>query len=107
MKIEGNRIRLSFSQTGSGLMVKDKYGYVRGFEVAGNDQHFHFAKAFLDGNQVVVFADDLSAPVQVRYNWADDASDGNLFNKEGFPAQPFRTDNWKGITENVKFRVGI
>ena len=107
MKIEGNRIRLSFSQTGSGLMVKDKYGYVRGFEVAGNDQHFHFAKAFLDGNQVVVFADDLSAPVQVRYNWADDASDGNLFNKEGFPAQPFRTDNWKGITENVKFKVGI
>ncbi|MFI5151997.1 MAG: sialate O-acetylesterase [Chitinophagales bacterium] len=105
MKIEGNRVRLSFRHTGSGLMVKDKYGYVKGFELAGNDQHFHYAKAHLEGNQVVVYQDDLANPVQVRYNWADDAGDGNLFNQEGFPAQPFRTDAWKGMTDTVKFSV--
>jgi sialate O-acetylesterase len=42
----------------------------------------------------------------VRYGWADDAEDDNLFNKEGFPAPPFRTDDWKGITEGVKYEVG-
>jgi sialate O-acetylesterase len=42
-------------------------------------------------------------PVAVRYGWADDAGAINLFNQEGFPASPFRTDNWKGITEDAKF----
>jgi sialate O-acetylesterase len=42
----------------------------------------------------------------VRFGWADDTVDNNLFNQEGFPAGPFRTDNWKGITEAAKYKIG-
>lgn len=103
MKVEGNKIRISFTQTGSGLMVKDKYGYLKGFEIAGADQKFHYAKAWIEGNEVVVASDEVTAPVATRYGWADNAEEDNLFNKEGFPASPFRTDVWKGITTESKF----
>jgi sialate O-acetylesterase len=105
MKIEGSSVRLTFNETGSGLMVKDKYGYVKGFEVAGADQKFKYAKAWIDGNEVVVSAEGISNPASVRYAWADNPEDANLHNKEGFPASPFRTDTWKGITEGAKFRI--
>ncbi len=105
MKVEGNNVRLSFNETGSGLMVKDKYGYVKGFEVAGEDKKFKYAKAWIDGNDIVVSADGISKPTSVRYAWADNPEDANLFNKEGFPASPFRTDTWKGITEGAKFKI--
>lgn len=104
MKAEGNKINVTFANTGKGLMAKDKYGYVRGFEIAGADQKFHYAKAFIEGDHVVVFNDSVQSPVAVRFGWADDASDTNLFNEEGFPAVPFRTDSWKGATEGRKFR---
>jgi sialate O-acetylesterase len=104
MKTEGNKMVLSFTSTGSGLMARDKYGYLRGFEVAGQDQVFYYAKAFVEGDKVVVYADDVAAPVAVRYAWANDAGDANLYNKEGFPAVPFRTDTWKGITETARYR---
>ena len=106
MQTQGNKIILSFTNIGSGLMVKDKYGYLKGFEVAGADKQFHYAKAYIDGDKVVVYNDSVSAPVAVRYNWADFADDGNLFNEEGLPAVPFRTDTWKGITEENKFAIG-
>ena len=106
MQTNGNKVLLSFSNTGSGLMVKDKYGYIKGFEVAGADKQFHYAKGYIDGDKVVVYNDSVTAPVTVRFGWADDAGDDNLFNKEGFPAAPFRTDNWKGITEAKKFVIG-
>jgi sialate O-acetylesterase len=106
MAVEGNKIILNFSHTGSGLAVKDKYGYVRGFEVAGSDHHFHYAKAFIRGNQVVVSSDAVNEPLEARYAWADDAGDANLYNQEGFPAVPFRTDQWKGITEGNKYEIG-
>jgi sialate O-acetylesterase len=51
-----------------------------------------------------VYADEVTNPVAVRYAWANDAGDANLYNKEGFPAMPFRTDNWKGITETARYR---
>ena len=54
----------------------------------------------------MVYADEVAVPVAVRYGWADDAGDDNLFNKEGFPASPFRTDNWKGITDDIKYVIG-
>ena len=103
MKVEGNKIIVSFTHTGSGMMAKDKYGYVKGFEIAGNDQQFHYAKAMIEGDHLVVFSDEVSNPFAVRFGWTDDAGEDNLFNKEGFPASPFRTDNWKGITEKNKF----
>jgi sialate O-acetylesterase len=105
MKIDGNKIILSFSHAG-GLMAKDKYGYIKGFEVAGSDQKFHYAKAYTEGDKIVVSSEDVAAPVAVRYAWADEALEANLFNKDGFPASSFRTDTWKGVTDDVKYAIG-
>ena len=101
MVVTGNKITLSFTHLGSGLMAKDKIIY--GFEITGADQKFYPAKATITRNKVTVQADDVLQPVAVRYNWVDDASKGNLFNKELYPAAPFRTDNWDGITLKKKY----
>jgi sialate O-acetylesterase len=106
MKIEGNKVVLSFSNTGSGLSAKNKYGYLQGFEIAGADKRFQYAKAVIEGDKVIVYQEGIGNPVAVRFGWADDAGDNNLFNREGFPAVPFRTDHWKGITEDNKYNVG-
>lgn len=106
MSVQGNKVVINFSHTGSGLMVKDKYGYVRGFEIAGSDHRFHYAKAYLENNKVVVYANEVTSPVSVRYAWSDDNSDANLYNFEDFPAVPFRTDQWKGLTEGKEYEVG-
>ncbi len=106
MKTEGNKATISFTDIGSGLIAHDKYGYIKGFEIAGADKKFHYAKAYISGNIVVVYSDSVNAPVAVRYGWADNNLEDNLFNKEGFPAAPFRTDDWKGITEGVKYEIG-
>ncbi|MGC3943969.1 MAG: sialate O-acetylesterase [Chryseolinea sp.] len=103
MSVEGNKVKILLSNTGSGLMVKDKYGYLKGFEVAGSDHKFYYAKASLVGNDVVVESDQVQTPGAVRFAWADNPEDANLFNKDGFPAVPFRTDNWEGVTRNAKF----
>jgi sialate O-acetylesterase len=106
MKTEGNKIIISFANIGTGLMAKDKYGYLRGFEIAGEDQQFQYAKAFIEANKVIVYQEALAKPIAVRFGWADDPKDNNLFNKEGFPALPFRSDSWKGITEGVTYKLG-
>jgi sialate O-acetylesterase len=106
MKTDGNRIILSFSHLGDGLSVKDKYGYLKGFEIAGSDQHFYYAKAYIDQDKIIVQRDEVSSPVAVRYAWADDALEANLFNKNGFPASSFRTDAWQGVTAGAKYRLG-
>ncbi|NII25315.1 sialate O-acetylesterase [Pseudoflavitalea sp. X16] len=104
MKTAGNKIELSFTHAG-GFMAKDKYGYIKGFEIAGADQKFYFAQAQIAGDKLIIYSDKVPAPVAVRYAWADDMPEANLYNKEGFPAVPFRTDNWKGITESVKYEI--
>jgi sialate O-acetylesterase len=105
MAKEGNAISLTFDHVGGGLVVKgDKYGYLKGFEIAGADQKFYPAKAEISGSKVVVWSDDVSAPVAVRYGWADDNIEANLFNAEGLPANSFRTDDWKPFTADVKFK---
>ncbi len=106
MKTDGNKVTISFSHIGSGLMTKDKYGYIKGFEIAGADKKFHWAKAYISGDNVIVYSDEVANPVAVHYGWADDALDANLFNKDGFPANSFRTDSWKGITEEAKYVIG-
>lgn len=103
LTIEGNQVIVHFTNTGGGLVVKDKYGYLKGFEIAGSDQKFNYAKADIRGNTIVVHADVVPAPVAVRFGWADDNGDSNLYNREGFPAVPFRSDTWKGVTEAAKF----
>jgi sialate O-acetylesterase len=103
MTVEGNKLRISFNDTGSGLMTKDKYGYLKGFEVAGDDKKFHYAKASIEGSDVIVVCDQVNSPVAVRFAWADNPEDANLFNKDGFPAVPFRSDNWEGVTKDARF----
>ena len=93
MQVEGNKIRLTFSHTGSGLQAKDKYGYLRAFAIAGQNKKFVWAKAYIDGNTVVVYNDDIKNPVAARYGWSSNPEDVNLYNKEGLPASPFRTDD--------------
>ena len=101
MKIEGDKIILSFGNTGKGLTTSDKnrYGYVAGFTIAGEDKKFEWAKAYIVGNTVVVFSEKVQHPVAVRYGWSDNPYDNNLTNSEGLLASPFRTDTWKGITQ--------
>jgi sialate O-acetylesterase len=106
-EISGNKIIISYHHIGNGLLAKDKYGYIKGFEIAGKDKIFYPAKAFIEGSRVVVLQDWVQAPIAVRFGWADDASENNLYNIEGFPAAPFRTDQWKGITEGIKYQIGM
>ncbi len=106
LRVEGNKVIISFDNIGTGLIVHDKYGYIKGFEIAGEDRKFHYARAYINGNTVVVYSDSVNNPVAVHYGWADDAGEDNLFNKEGFPAEPFRTDEWTSITKAVKYQIG-
>ncbi|SEA92995.1 sialate O-acetylesterase [Flavobacterium gillisiae] len=105
MKTEGNQATLTFENIGSGLSTRDKYGFVKGFEVAGADKIFYYATAYIKNNKVIVFSDKVKNPIAVRFGWADDARDDNLYNKEEFPAGPFRTDDWEIIISSEKFRL--
>lgn len=102
MKVEGDKIVLSFTNTGKGLSTKEnnKYGYVNGFSIAGADKKFVWAKAYIDGDKVVVFSEKVKNPEAVRYGWSNNPHDDNLVNSDGLLASPFRTDTWKGQTEN-------
>ncbi|WP_207427599.1 sialate O-acetylesterase [Pedobacter sp. SYSU D00535] len=91
-KIEGDKIRLRFSEIGSGLALRGA-GPLKGFAIAGSDRKFYWAEAMILGNEVIVSSGKVRTPVAVRYAWADNP-DGNLINKEGLPAVPFRTDDW-------------
>jgi sialate O-acetylesterase len=100
----GGKMRLRFTETGSGLVIgqspwcakgvepfpKDK---LIGFFIAGDDQKWVEADASIDGNSVIVSSPAVSKPAAVRYGWASSPR-CNLYNKEGLPASPFRTDDW-------------
>lgn len=91
MTVEGNRIRLSFTRLGGGLKAAQD-GSLRHFAIAGADKKFVWANAEIDNNHVVVWSDAVQIPVAVRYAWADNPEGANLYNREGLPASPFRTD---------------
>lgn len=90
-QIEGNKIILSFSNIGSGLITDDGEPLSE-FAIAGEDKKFVWANAKIEGDKVVVWSDDVPYPKYVRYAWADDPVNPNLYNKEGLPASPFGTD---------------
>jgi sialate O-acetylesterase len=92
--IEGATARLTFSHTAGGLRANDPYGYVKGFVVAGVDGQFHWAKAQLEGDAVVVSSPHVPKPVAVRYAWANSPVDANLVGGTGLPVGTFRTDTW-------------
>lgn len=90
--VEGHKIRISFQHVGSGLVTNGS-DEVLGFAIAGDDQEFYWAKAEIDRENIVVWSDEVENPVAVRYAWADNP-DVSLYNEEGLPAVPFRTDEW-------------
>jgi sialate O-acetylesterase len=101
MKADGNKLVLHFSHVGTGLVPQPSgkaKAELEGFTLAGADKIFHPAKAVIEGDTVVVKSPDVPQPQAARYGWANVAT-GNLFNREGLPASPFRTD-WQEITKS-------
>lgn len=103
-KIDGSKIRISFDHIGSGLMVGQKTGLeptveikdgtLKRFAIAGEDKKWVWAEAKIDGDEIIVSSPDVANPVAVRYAYTMNPQGANLYNKEGLPASPFRTDDW-------------
>lgn len=92
--LKGNKIVLAFDSVGSGLTTA-KAGKLDAFAIAGSDQVWRWADAKIAGNTIVLSSPKVSKPIAVRYAWAMNPSQRNLlYNKEGLPASPFRTDDW-------------
>ena len=106
MKKSGNKIILTFTHAGSGLFAKNNNAFLGGFEIASADKKFYPATAIIKNGRVEVNRAGLNAPVAVRFGWADVTDENNLYNREGLPAVPFRTDKWKGLTENIHYQIG-
>jgi sialate O-acetylesterase len=103
MEVKDGKAILMFDQVGSGLQAfKNKYGYLQGFSIAGADKKFVWARAFIENGRVTVYSPNVAEPVAVRYAWSDNPDDANLYNIEGLPASPFKTDDWKWTTDGVK-----
>lgn len=92
-RIKGRKVIISFTSAGSGLIVKGG-GRPLAFAIAGDDRHFVWGRARIRRNCVIVRGRGIRNPVSVRYAWADNPAGANLFNREGLPAGPFRTDTW-------------
>jgi sialate O-acetylesterase len=92
-KVEGGKVRIEYTHTGKGLEVRHS-STLQGFLVAGEDRVFRWAEAAVDGQNVLVSSPEVPKPVAVRYAWGTNFPWANLFNRDGLPAQPFRTDSW-------------
>ncbi len=100
MEIKDQEIKIDFKHTGSGLTTPDGQR-LKGFEIAGKDKKFIPGDAKIVGDSVVVSHDSIKEPVAVRYGWHKNP-DCNLYNEEGLPASPFRTDGWPAATRNER-----
>jgi sialate O-acetylesterase len=89
--IDGNKIIIQFSHTGSGLVTNDGEAPAE-FAIAGADKKFVWANARIENGKVIVWNENVKEPLYVRYAWADNPVNPNLYNKEKLPASPFRTD---------------
>ena len=92
MAVENGAIRVRFDNVGGGLVACG--GDLKRFAIAGADKKFVWADAKIDGSTIVVRSDAVAEPVAVRYAWEDNPEGCNLYNEEGIPASPFRTDDW-------------
>ena len=100
MSVLGDKVTLTFAETGEGLKINDKYGYLKGFAISGEDHKFYWGNAKMTGkNTIEVSSTEVKNPLAVRYGWGNNPDDANLYNSADLPASPFRTDTWKGITE--------
>ena len=103
-KVGGAQIRVSFDHVGAGLMAGDKPARgpavekkgatLQRFAIAGSDRKWVWANAVIDGDTVVVSSPEISHPVAVRYAFSSNPHGCNLYNREGLPASPFRSDDW-------------
>ena len=108
-KITGNKAVVTFDYLGSGLMVgkkegrqpavADDAGKLKRFAVAGADKKWFWADAVIENNTVVLSSPQVPAPVAVRYAFAMNPAGANLYNREGLPASPFRTDDFEMLTK--------
>jgi sialate O-acetylesterase len=103
-RVEGDKMRLAFDHVGAGLMVGKKDGRqlvvetpqekLKRFAIAGADKKWVWADAVIDKNTIVVSSPEVKAPVAVRYAFEMNPDGANLYNRDGLPASPFRTDDW-------------
>ena len=103
-RVEADRVIISFDHVGRGLMAGEKdglapvrpakSGVLKGFAVAGADKKWYRADARIVGKTIVARSDKVPTPVAVRYAYADNPAGCNLYNHEGLPTAPFRTDDW-------------
>ena len=104
MKIDGDVVRIQFSHAAGGLVLKSSPeeklpppttapSELSGFAVAGADHKFAWADATIDGDTVILKSKQPGPPVAVRFGWGDNPG-MTLYNQEGLPAAPFRTDDW-------------
>lgn len=101
-EIKNNSIVLSFDGVGSGLMTA-REGQLEGFAISGKDGKWYWADASIKDDRIVVSSKNVSNPIAVRYAWAMNPSQANLlYNNEGFPASPFRTDDWPLFKQGVE-----
>lgn len=102
--VEGSKIRVTFDHAKDGLMIGKKEGLdpvvadnqekIKWIEIAGQDQSFKRADAVIEGSELVVSSAEVASPVAVRYAYKQDPTGANLYNGQGLPASPFRTDSW-------------
>jgi sialate O-acetylesterase len=101
MEAKGDKIVLEFKDVGGGLRTVDDAA-ARGFAIAGDDKKWHWADAkILPPDQIEVSSKEVKAPVAVRYAWADNPV-CNVYNTTLLPLTPFRTDDWPGVTKDVR-----
>ena len=105
LEIDGDKAHIHFKHVGAGLIIGQKEGLkpteelvidakLQRFAIAGKDKNWVWADAVIDGDTVIVSHQDVSTPVAVRYAYSANPLGANLYNREGFPASPFRTDDW-------------
>jgi sialate O-acetylesterase len=105
LEIDGDKARIHFKHVGTGLIIGKKEGLqpteelvidakLQRFAIAGKDKNWVWADAVIDGDTVILSHRDISKPVAVRYAYSANPLGANLYNREGFPASPFRTDDW-------------
>jgi sialate O-acetylesterase len=92
--IDGNRVTIELDHAEGGLQVRPPGAPVAGFAIAGADRRWVWAQARVEGSRVVVWSDAVPNPVAVRYAWSNSPVGLVLYNREGLPAAPFRTDDW-------------
>jgi sialate O-acetylesterase len=103
--VKGAKIYIAFDHVGGGLMIGEKTGLdpvkeipngkLKWISIAGEDKQFHWAEAVIEGKNLVVSSDQVPHPVAVRYAFTSNPTGPFLYNKDGFPASPFRTDDWE------------